>query len=50
MDVEDAMSRREAIIKEFFYRIGFQDVLRFLFTVLHCADETLPPKKTSQCI
>jgi hypothetical protein len=50
MDAEDAMNRREATIKEFFYRVGFQDALRFLFTVLHCADETLPPKKTSQYV
>ncbi len=33
LDAEDEMSRREATVKEFFYKTGFRDAVRFL---LHC--------------
>jgi site-specific recombinase XerC len=37
MDAEDAMNRRDALVKELFYKAGFRDAVRFL---LCCCNST----------
>lgn len=36
MEAEDEMNKREAAVKEFFYKTGFQDAVRFFQSVSPC--------------